>query len=203
MCETVGTLESVKLWLLRDFGKDRAVKRNLLIGATFAVAMIGLGVTERALEQTAAAQARNDVQVPIFEVDPFWPKTMPNNWVFGHDDRPRHRREGSGLDHPSRQRSRQPGPDRIRFPAPAAGPGWRRRCRAAAAEPASGPSDDGSASAAIRRRRLSRSIRPATSCTAGAARAASRLAGVEPRHRRGSQGHRVDRRATAGPTRTS
>lgn len=59
------------------------MKRNLLIGATFVVAIIGLGVTERALEQTAQAQARSDKQVPIFEVDPFWPKPMPNNWVFG------------------------------------------------------------------------------------------------------------------------
>ena len=59
------------------------MKRNLLIGATFVVALIGLAVTERALEQTAAAQSRGGAQVPIFEVDPFWPKTMPNNWVFG------------------------------------------------------------------------------------------------------------------------
>jgi hypothetical protein len=59
------------------------VKRNLLIGATFVVALIGLAVTERALEQTAVAQSKGGAQVPIFEVDPFWPKTMPNNWVFG------------------------------------------------------------------------------------------------------------------------
>ncbi len=58
------------------------MKRNLLIGATFVVAIVGLVVAERALEQTAAAQAKSG-QVPIFEVDPFWPKTMPNNWVFG------------------------------------------------------------------------------------------------------------------------
>jgi 6-phosphogluconolactonase (cycloisomerase 2 family) len=57
------------------------VKRNLLIGGTFVVALIGLGVTERALEQTAQAQAKTG-QVPIFEVDPFWPKAM-NNMVFG------------------------------------------------------------------------------------------------------------------------
>jgi hypothetical protein len=57
------------------------VKRNFLIGATFAVALIGLVITERALEQEAQAQAKA-AQVPIFEVDPFWPKPM-NNWVFG------------------------------------------------------------------------------------------------------------------------
>ena len=58
------------------------MKRNLLIGATFVIAIFGLVVAERALEQTAAAQAKSG-QVPIFEVDPFWPKAMPNNWVFG------------------------------------------------------------------------------------------------------------------------
>ena len=63
--------------------RTEAVKRNILIGTTFAVALIGLVVAERLVEQTAAAQARNTTQVPIFEVDPFWPKTMPNNWVFG------------------------------------------------------------------------------------------------------------------------
>ena len=58
------------------------MKRNLLIAATFTVALIGLGITERALEQKAEAQAKAGMQVPIFEVDPFWPKPM-NNLVFG------------------------------------------------------------------------------------------------------------------------
>ena len=59
------------------------MKRKLLIGATF-VAMLGiLGMVERALEQRAEAQTKGGGQVPIFEVDPFWPKAMPNNWVFG------------------------------------------------------------------------------------------------------------------------
>jgi hypothetical protein len=62
--------------------KDGAVKRNLLIGATFVATFIVLGISERALEETAAAQSKNG-QVPMFEVDPFWPKAMPNNWVFG------------------------------------------------------------------------------------------------------------------------
>jgi hypothetical protein len=59
------------------------VKRNLLIGATFVIALLALGLTERALERTVTAQAKSAVQVPIFEVDPFWPKTMPKKWVFG------------------------------------------------------------------------------------------------------------------------
>jgi len=59
------------------------VKRNLLIGATFVVALLALGVTERSLERTVTAQAKSAGQVPIFEVDPYWPKTMPKHWVFG------------------------------------------------------------------------------------------------------------------------
>jgi DNA-binding beta-propeller fold protein YncE len=58
------------------------VKRNLLIGGTLVVAVIALGITERALEQVAQAQAKTG-QVPVFEVDPFWPKTMKENWIFG------------------------------------------------------------------------------------------------------------------------
>jgi DNA-binding beta-propeller fold protein YncE len=35
------------------------------------------------LERVANAQARNSVQAPNFEVDPFWPKPLPNHWVLG------------------------------------------------------------------------------------------------------------------------
>ena len=30
-----------------------------------------------------AGQSRNTVQAPYFEVDPFWPKALPNHWVLG------------------------------------------------------------------------------------------------------------------------
>jgi hypothetical protein len=30
-----------------------------------------------------AGQSRNTVQAPYFEVDPFWPKPLPNHWVLG------------------------------------------------------------------------------------------------------------------------
>jgi DNA-binding beta-propeller fold protein YncE len=32
---------------------------------------------------SVAAQGRDPVQAPIFEVDPFWPKPLPNHWVMG------------------------------------------------------------------------------------------------------------------------
>src|SRR5688572_17803305 len=30
-----------------------------------------------------AAQSRAPAQAPIFEVDPYWPKPLPNHWVLG------------------------------------------------------------------------------------------------------------------------
>ena len=36
-----------------------------------------------ALAGAVAAQTRPPAQAPIFEVDPFWPKPLPNHWVLG------------------------------------------------------------------------------------------------------------------------
>ncbi|HEY2152062.1 MAG TPA: hypothetical protein VGH34_14745 [Vicinamibacterales bacterium] len=60
------------------------MKRNVLIGSALAVLLITLGVSQRLLEQTAAAQAKSGTQAPRFEVDPMWPKPMPNHWVMGN-----------------------------------------------------------------------------------------------------------------------
>ncbi|HYN10421.1 MAG TPA: hypothetical protein VES67_23740 [Vicinamibacterales bacterium] len=57
--------------------------RNLVVGAAFLAALGVLAVTERALERTAAAQAKDMVQAPKFEVDPAFPKPLPNNWLLG------------------------------------------------------------------------------------------------------------------------
>jgi DNA-binding beta-propeller fold protein YncE len=57
--------------------------RNLYIGAGFAALLLGLAVAESALDKTAAAQAQGAVQAPRFEVDPLWPKPLPNHWVLG------------------------------------------------------------------------------------------------------------------------
>jgi hypothetical protein len=52
-----------------------------LTAAAFITALIALGVAERAFESRAAAQAQ--VVAPRFEVDPLWPKPLPNHWVVG------------------------------------------------------------------------------------------------------------------------
>jgi len=58
--------------------------RQLLVGASVIALVAGLGVAQHLLQQTAAAQAKNAVQAPRFEVDPMWPKPVPNHWVFGN-----------------------------------------------------------------------------------------------------------------------
>jgi DNA-binding beta-propeller fold protein YncE len=57
------------------------MKRNLLIGATFVAVVVTLGIGQAMLEK-AAAQSKG-AQVPIFEVDPMWPKPLPNHWLLG------------------------------------------------------------------------------------------------------------------------
>jgi hypothetical protein len=59
---------------------DRVTKnRKVYAGAAFVAILLALGVGQAMLDR-ASAQAK---QAPRFEVDPFWPKPMPNNWVMG------------------------------------------------------------------------------------------------------------------------
>jgi len=57
-------------------------RRNLLIAGAFVAVIAGLGLTARALD-IAAAQGGGTVQAPKFEVDPMWPKPLPNNMILG------------------------------------------------------------------------------------------------------------------------
>src|SRR5262245_62740152 len=58
--------------------------RNLLVGASLIALLAVLGIGQRLLEQEAAAQAKGGVQAPRFEVDPMWPRPLPNHWVLGN-----------------------------------------------------------------------------------------------------------------------
>ena len=66
------------------------MKRNIVIGSTLLVAVATLGIIQAcapaASEQgdgaTAAAMNTDyssDGMAPMFEVDPFWPKPLPNH----------------------------------------------------------------------------------------------------------------------------
>src|SRR5437667_4963591 len=58
-------------------------KRDLLIGVTFLVLLAALAVGQKVLESRAVAEAAG-VQAPMFEVDPLWPKPLPNHWLQGN-----------------------------------------------------------------------------------------------------------------------
>ena len=58
-------------------------RRQLLMGATFVALILALAVGQSVVERTAVAQAQGGVQAPMFEVDPLWPKPLPNHWLIG------------------------------------------------------------------------------------------------------------------------
>ena len=50
---------------------------------TFLFVVALLGMAAAALQQAARAQGTKPNQSPIFQVDPLWPKPLPNKWVIG------------------------------------------------------------------------------------------------------------------------
>jgi len=57
--------------------------RNLYLGAIFVALFVALGVGQSVLEKMTAAQGKGAVMAPRFEVDPLWPKPLPNHWLLG------------------------------------------------------------------------------------------------------------------------
>jgi DNA-binding beta-propeller fold protein YncE len=58
------------------------MKRNIYVGAIFLALLIALGAGIAMLQKRAAVEAAT-VQAPMFEVDPLWPKPLPNHWLMG------------------------------------------------------------------------------------------------------------------------
>ena len=58
------------------------MKRNLRVGMAFATALVLLGIASVVLEKKTVVQAAA-VMAPRFEVDPLWPKPLPNHWLLG------------------------------------------------------------------------------------------------------------------------
>jgi DNA-binding beta-propeller fold protein YncE len=58
------------------------MKRNLYLGLTILSFVVVLGIASCLFQKKAAVQA-SGVQAPMFEVDPMWPKPLPNHWVIG------------------------------------------------------------------------------------------------------------------------
>jgi len=57
-------------------------KRNVFVALTFLLVLSTLGVLQGALQRAADGQG-GTVRAPIFEVDPMWPKPLPNHWLLG------------------------------------------------------------------------------------------------------------------------
>lgn len=55
-------------------------KRNLAFGATLIALILALAAGQAALRAATGAA----VDAPMFEVDPFWPKPLPNHWLLGN-----------------------------------------------------------------------------------------------------------------------
>src|SRR5262245_10910563 len=58
------------------------MKRNVYVGVAVVAAAAVLGTASVIVSNRAVVQAAGE-QAPKFEVDPFWPKPLPNGWVLG------------------------------------------------------------------------------------------------------------------------
>src|SRR5205814_5626573 len=58
------------------------MKRNLYVGAILLTVLGTLAIASVVLEKKAAVEAAG-VMAPRFEVDPLWPKPLPNHWLQG------------------------------------------------------------------------------------------------------------------------
>jgi DNA-binding beta-propeller fold protein YncE len=61
---------------------DPVKSRRFVLATALAAGVMGLCIGQAVLQDKAEAQ-RASVQAPIFEVDPLWPKPLPNNWLLG------------------------------------------------------------------------------------------------------------------------
>ncbi len=54
-------------------------KRTLALASTLVIAIVALGAGQAALRASVSKAA----DAPYFEVDPMWPKPLPNHWILG------------------------------------------------------------------------------------------------------------------------
>jgi DNA-binding beta-propeller fold protein YncE len=58
-------------------------KPGLHAGVAFVAVLAALGVAHALLQKAARAEGATARSAPSFEVDPFWPKPLPNHWLLG------------------------------------------------------------------------------------------------------------------------
>ena len=59
------------------------MKRTSATGAVLGITALGLALGAAGVERAAVARAAQAVEAPVFEVDPFWPRPLPNRWLMG------------------------------------------------------------------------------------------------------------------------
>jgi hypothetical protein len=57
--------------------------RTFYVGAMFLAMLLTLAIGQALVGRAASAQSKPSVQAPRFEVDPMWPKPLPNHWRIG------------------------------------------------------------------------------------------------------------------------
>ena len=55
-------------------------KRNIVTAGAVIALLVALGLGQKSLDNAAEARVK---EAPMFEVDPFWPKPLPNHWILG------------------------------------------------------------------------------------------------------------------------
>ena len=63
-----------------DMKQSMRKSRVLVYAGVLATVTVGLAIGQSKLQASIAQQT---VQAPTFEVDPFWPKPLPNHWIIG------------------------------------------------------------------------------------------------------------------------
>ena len=56
---------------------------SVLVGLMFLTLFVALGAGASLIESWAGAVEQDGVEAPLFEVDPLWPKPLPNHWLLG------------------------------------------------------------------------------------------------------------------------
>jgi hypothetical protein len=65
---------------VHEHGSSAMQRRKIVVASAFVVMIAGLAIGQSKLQAAIAARA---VDAPRFEVDPMWPKPLPNHWVLG------------------------------------------------------------------------------------------------------------------------
>ena len=59
------------------------MKRSVVAGVIVLAILGALTFRGRILKTSSEVEAAGGAQAPMFEVDPMWPKPLPNHWILG------------------------------------------------------------------------------------------------------------------------